>query len=235
MLGQSSSAYVRVPFPMSAQPGFDRLVLQMKYDDGFVAYLNGQEVARHNAPVGAVWNSTATGNRPDAEAVEYREFDISSAISRLNIGNNVLAIHGLNAAIDDPDFLVAPRLVGLRTTIGFDTPGYFLTPSPGETNATVAVDIGPFVSEAEHTPHQPADADDLVVTARIERSATDIGPVSLVFRRMYGPFGKKCPIHILNNSATQHLKNMPRMSSGRFAIDRSFRRASSFNSFLFFA
>jgi hypothetical protein len=57
----------------------------------------------------------------------------------------------------------------------------------------------------------------------------------LVPHGLYGPFGKKCPIHQLNNSATQHLKKMPRMSSGRRAIDCNFRRARSFSSSLVFA
>lgn len=53
--------------------------------------------------------------------------------------------------------------------------------------------------------------------------------------QIYGPFGKKCPIHKLNNSATQHLKNIPRISAGRLAIDCNLRLASSFSSSLFFA
>jgi len=55
------------------------------------------------------------------------------------------------------------------------------------------------------------------------------------WEQWYGPFGKKCPIHSLNNSATQHLKNIPRMSSGRRAIDCNFRRARCFSSSLVFA
>ena len=38
---------------------------QGEYDDGFVAYLNGTEVARRNAPAGAVpGNSAASSDRP---------------------------------------------------------------------------------------------------------------------------------------------------------------------------
>ena len=51
----------------------------------------------------------------------------------------------------------------------------------------------------------------------------------------YGPFGKKSPIDYLNNSATQHRKNIPRKRLGRRAIDCNFRRASLCNSPLFFA
>ena len=36
---------------------FDALLLNMRYDDGFVAYLNGVEVARRNAPASLAYNS----------------------------------------------------------------------------------------------------------------------------------------------------------------------------------
>jgi hypothetical protein len=59
MLGKGASACVRIPF-LAPESGFDRLKLRLRYDDGFVAYLNGWEVARRNAPNPARWNSVAT-------------------------------------------------------------------------------------------------------------------------------------------------------------------------------
>ena len=38
------------------------LRLRMKYDDGFVAYLNGTRVAAQNAPANPDWNSTASAS-----------------------------------------------------------------------------------------------------------------------------------------------------------------------------
>ena len=43
---------------------FDTLTLRMKYEDGFVAYLNGQEIARRNEPGSLQWNSAAKSDRP---------------------------------------------------------------------------------------------------------------------------------------------------------------------------
>ena len=57
MYGVNASAYLRVPFEYdsAALPGgLSALTLGMKYDDGFVAYLNGTEVARRNVTVNAV-------------------------------------------------------------------------------------------------------------------------------------------------------------------------------------
>ena len=109
-----SSLYTRFDFTVS--PGqepieFDRLTLRMKYDDGFVAFLNGQEIARQMAPANAVWNTFATGSHSDSEAVNFVDFDITQHLSLLDIGDNVLAIHGLNQSNTSSDMLILPELV----------------------------------------------------------------------------------------------------------------------------
>ena len=58
MLNKSASAYVRVPFELK-ESAFESLRLRVRADDGFVAYLNGREVARSNAPAKAAWDSVA--------------------------------------------------------------------------------------------------------------------------------------------------------------------------------
>jgi hypothetical protein len=55
MLGRNASVYLRVPFQV-AQGDTYAARLRMKYDGGFIAYLNGQEIARRNAPAAATWN-----------------------------------------------------------------------------------------------------------------------------------------------------------------------------------
>lgn len=46
----NATAYLRLPFNSPDADCIDELKLRMKFDDGFVAYLNGVEVARRNAP-----------------------------------------------------------------------------------------------------------------------------------------------------------------------------------------
>jgi CotH protein/Big-like domain-containing protein/chitobiase/beta-hexosaminidase-like protein/lamin tail-like protein len=60
MLNVNSSAYVRVPFSAANPAAFQSLTLSTRYDDGFIAYLNGTEVLRRNAPTATTWNSAAT-------------------------------------------------------------------------------------------------------------------------------------------------------------------------------
>src|SRR5690606_35701692 len=59
MGGKSASAYIRIPFDVDAATlaSIERAILAMKYDDGFVAYLGGVEIARRNAPAPLAWDS----------------------------------------------------------------------------------------------------------------------------------------------------------------------------------
>ena len=50
MQGIHPTAYLRIPFSLGDASVIDGLQLHMKYDDGFIAYLNGQEVAFRNMP-----------------------------------------------------------------------------------------------------------------------------------------------------------------------------------------
>jgi len=87
------------------------MTLKIKYDDGFVAYINGAEVARRNFTGSPAWNSAATDENPDASAVVFEEIDISGHVGVLRAGENLLAIQGLNLAEGDPDFLISVELV----------------------------------------------------------------------------------------------------------------------------
>ncbi|MDG2124483.1 MAG: lamin tail domain-containing protein, partial [Verrucomicrobiales bacterium] len=114
MEGLGGSVFVRVPFRVEDLQAFRdgaRAVLQMKYDDGFVAYVNGVEVARANAPEVVSWDSFATGANPDPRAVVFEGFDLSASVEVFREGENMLAIHGMNVAPESSDFLVSPRIV----------------------------------------------------------------------------------------------------------------------------
>ncbi len=73
MLNQNASAYLRVPFTVTNAATFQALTLSMRYDDGFVAYLNGTEVLRRNAPASLAWNSAASGSHGEPVASSFVE------------------------------------------------------------------------------------------------------------------------------------------------------------------
>jgi hypothetical protein len=114
-----SSAYARLVFDeVVGANAFDRLLLRMKYDDGFVAYLNGVEIARsENVPPGPpAFDTRIVGTAiSDTEALIYKEFDVTPYRTLLNgpgEGSNVLSVHLLNAAVTSSDMLLVPQLVG---------------------------------------------------------------------------------------------------------------------------
>lgn len=113
MKKKSPSAFVRIPFSLPTMDYLSGLTLKMKYNDGFVAYINGVEVARRNAPLGLLsWNSTALIKRSFADVVIADEIDLSEgvALASLVAGENVLAIHGLNHTKGSSEFLIDPVL-----------------------------------------------------------------------------------------------------------------------------
>ncbi|MBM4026308.1 MAG: hypothetical protein FJ280_13035 [Planctomycetes bacterium] len=112
--GKSTSCYIRIPFSLAVNPSqFTTLVLNVRYDDGFVAYLNGTEIQRALFSGTPRWNSAASSNH-EADSVE--SFVISSSIPLLRQGQNLLAIHGLNVSTSSSDFLIWATLEAARTT-----------------------------------------------------------------------------------------------------------------------
>ena len=62
MQNVNASLWMRAKFDLEEADFFDSLNLQTKFIDAFVAYLNGQEIARSSfAPTSPQWNSSATG------------------------------------------------------------------------------------------------------------------------------------------------------------------------------
>ena len=114
----NQSVFVRIPFKVSAadRKKSNFMVLSMKYDDGFVAYLNGTRIASANAASNPAWNAGATGQHDDASAVTWVSFDAGRHIKKLKTGNNILAIHGLNSGLGSSDMLINAELsLGQRT------------------------------------------------------------------------------------------------------------------------
>jgi len=111
MYARNSSCFIRIPFDLNASPNdFDILTLNIRYDDGFVAYLNGSEVARRNAGDADTWNSAAVAEHADSEAAQFESIDISASLNLLEAGSNMLAIQGLNISSTDTDFLISVEM-----------------------------------------------------------------------------------------------------------------------------
>ena len=115
MLNVNASCYIRIPFPFDGdKTALNTLTLNIQYDDGFIAYLNGTEVARRNFVGDPAWNSTATVSRDNTAAAAFEPIDISDQIGNLRLGDNILALQGLNAAANNSDFLIDVELVAIQ-------------------------------------------------------------------------------------------------------------------------
>jgi len=115
MYAKNPSCYVRIPFTLRDSPGdFNSLAIRAKCDDGFVAYLNGVEVARRNFSGTPRWNSSASSSRSDSLAVQFESVDISAGLGELQQGDNLLAIHGLNTSRTSSDFLISVELIARK-------------------------------------------------------------------------------------------------------------------------
>lgn len=131
MYGRNASCYIRIPFSLLGDPSeFNYMALRVRYDDGFIAYLNGVEVCRSLFAGTPAWNSRADANHDDLAAIVFEQFDVSAHADQLAQGANVLAIHGLNSSTTSSDFLISVEVIIGRiaspdgTTMGSEVRGY---------------------------------------------------------------------------------------------------------------
>jgi len=128
------SLYMRIKFSILDPAVISRVVFNMDYDDAFVAYLNGIEIARANIGTPGVrpaFDQTSTVYR---EAEMYQggtpEYFFVPADS-LRPGDNVLAIQVHNQDVNSSDMSAIPYLsVGIsNTSLTYrETPGWFNAP-----------------------------------------------------------------------------------------------------------
>lgn len=112
----ATTLLVRIPFQIDdiQSVADNRLILRMKYDDGFVAYINGQQAAARNVNLDALaWNEGAS-RRADEDAVVFQELEISHVADHLVTGQNLLAIRLVNDSATNSDLLVLPELITRR-------------------------------------------------------------------------------------------------------------------------
>ena len=142
-VGTTSSVYIRKTFNLVDTSVIKHLILQADYDDAFVAYLNGIEIARSN--IGTVgtpptFDALATtfkearlymGKLP--ESYEFRPTNFRSFIKQ---GSNTLAIQIHNQSLTSSDlssnFFVTLGISDNSSNYR-STPTWFLPPSLGST------------------------------------------------------------------------------------------------------
>ncbi len=183
MRDQNASLWMRIPFQIENAAALSGMQLRMKYEDGFVAYLNGRQVATRNAPGSPQWNSTAITDRPSSMAIHYETINLSQHVGLLRDGENLLAIHGLNDTAADGEFLILPELDVMEIALA---DAYMLQPTPGESNSEGIASRGPRISEVTENPPPPGADESLVITATLGETHEPLAGVELHYRVMFG-------------------------------------------------
>ncbi|MCF7805731.1 MAG: CotH kinase family protein [Candidatus Marinimicrobia bacterium] len=114
-LSSTTSVYIRKSFEIREPGNLDSVILHIDYDDGFVAYLNGVEIARANVGTEGVPVPYNQGADAPREAEMYgggapAAFPIADIASHLKSGTNVLAIQGQNVSASSSDMSLIPFL-----------------------------------------------------------------------------------------------------------------------------
>jgi hypothetical protein len=150
------------------------LRLDVMYDDGFVAYVNGQEGGRGNMPAGAVSSRTFAASSHEANAA-YESFDASAFRGALQAGWNTLAVEIHQHDLDSSDLVFAAALVA---QVGTPSPP---PPPPPSGSLQVCATGAPYTSIGAAIAAAPAGATIQICPGTYsERLSINAKPLSLV-------------------------------------------------------
>lgn len=104
---RATSIQLRVPFTVDDPDAIEAPILSMRYDDGYVAWINGVEVARRNVDGLPSWDAIAALH-DDNRAIAFEGVALDPAV--LRPGENLLAIQIVNNGAQSSDLLIQPAL-----------------------------------------------------------------------------------------------------------------------------
>jgi hypothetical protein len=142
MFEKNASVFVRVPFDVPAPETLGPMRLVVRYDGGFIAFLNGVELARRNATSDRA-NARAASARTVDEALMPETVALQIPVGLLRAGTNVFAFQAQNQAPASSDFLFAPVVETTKVTSVGSSRFYFVRPTPGLPNAASGATLPP--------------------------------------------------------------------------------------------
>ena len=124
MINNYTTLFIRKEFVVNNTDDVDQLKITADFDDGFVIWINGDEVWKENVLNNYSYNSGAINTH---EFGEWNNLIINKEDFNLVNGTNVIAIQGFNFAKNSSDFYLNVKLEGIKKL--------------PETNAVVTFDI----------------------------------------------------------------------------------------------
>lgn len=196
MFNVNSTALVRLVFNVADPALITAVRLQMKYDDGFVCYLNGTLIAQSNAPVSPAWDSGASADRGGSLTQNFELFNSDTAQAALVPGNNVLAVQLLNfsnGSTEDTDDQGTPNgsraLAQPLLEATFAEPvNYLASATPNAVNSASRTNLGPLLSNTTKSPTRPLGdntSPPLLIVSKVVPSLRPIASVELKYRIMF--------------------------------------------------
>jgi hypothetical protein len=134
MLDLNASAFLRIPLAFEDSTTIEVLELRVRFDGGFLIYLNGIELLRENV-VRTRYNSSAGLPRSPLDIPVEVFYTVAVPAGLLLPTGNVLAVHAQNDDRESPEFLFALGVDGARADgLSVEAAKFFSAPTPGWLN-----------------------------------------------------------------------------------------------------
>jgi hypothetical protein len=187
------SVFFRKTFQIDNPNNISQLVLALRVDDGFVAWINGQEVGRANVPDGELaYDRTAiTAGEPTTTTLDLT----TDVASLLRAGANVLAVHVFNGNSTSSDLLLDGSL---DATIDDSTPVVVGLVPPRDTTVPELSMIEVVFSESV----TGVDAADLLINGQPAAKLNVVSPRQYIFEFSPLPEGKVTVTWALDHGIT---------------------------------
>ncbi len=122
MQGRYVSVYLRKEVPITFPRGYEDVLLEFTYDDGYVVYVNGQEVGRSA-------NMEDAGSPPAHDYIVPENHEIDEGVDTIDLkalraflkpppALNTIAIQAHNGSRNSSDFSIRPRIVARNYEAG---------------------------------------------------------------------------------------------------------------------
>ncbi len=173
MQNRYSSVFLRRAFTVASPADVRLLTLRVKVDDGFIAWINGREVARQGAPDGD-FTFASLASVTATEPVEFTDHPVALPKDILRAGTNVLAIQAFNASLGSSDLVLDAEL---EAEVDQQAPRILrVLPADGSV-------VAPFTSVEVlfDEPVRGVDASDLKVNGVAAQSVVAIAPDQYLF------------------------------------------------------
>jgi hypothetical protein len=157
MQNSYSSVFLRKTFAVSNLSAVTALRLEVRYDDGFNLWINGQLAKQVNtSSANLAYNATLGVSRED---VNYQTIAIDPSL--LQTGTNIIAVQLHNSSIGSNDCFFDTRLIATLGGVG---------PTPGKMNAVFSTTTPPLMRQLTQSVQQPSAGQDVTISIK----ATDV-------------------------------------------------------------